>query len=97
MQAFMNIRMGSDDVALKVEAQGKRQGKNSTVEFLLVGRDQSRLTAKVATSVADAVYSGNIACGVFHIEQVFELASMKGWLEKEVRMEVWRDGERGSM
>ncbi|MBX4149394.1 saccharopine dehydrogenase family protein [Paenibacillus lautus] len=97
VKAFMNIRMGSDDVALKVEAQGKRRGKNSTVESLLVGRDQSRLTAKVAASVADALYSGNIACGVFHIEQVFELASMKGWLEKEVRMEVWRDGKRGSM
>ncbi|WP_181469703.1 saccharopine dehydrogenase family protein [Paenibacillus sp. MDMC362] len=97
VQAFMNKRMGSDDVALKIEAHGKRHGKNSTVESLLVGRDQSRITAKVAARVADAVYSGNIACGVFHIEQVFELASMKGWLEKEVRMEEWWDGERRGM
>lgn len=97
VQAFMHIRMGSDDVALKVEAQGKRHGKNSMVECLLVGRDQSRLTAKAAASVADAVYSGNTACGVFHIEQVFELANMKRWLEKEVSVEVWQDGERASM
>ncbi|MCV4230304.1 saccharopine dehydrogenase NADP-binding domain-containing protein [Virgibacillus sp. LDC1] len=95
VQAFMNIQMGSDDVALKVEAQGKRQGNSSTVECLLVGRDQSKLTARVAAMVADAVYSGKMACGVFHIEQVFELASMKDRLEKEVSVEVWRDGERG--
>lgn len=97
VQAFINIQMGSDDVALKVEAQGKRNGQNSTVECLLVGRDQSKLTARVAAMVADAVYSGNLACGVFHIEQVLELASMKGWLEENVSVEVWRDGEKGSI
>lgn len=65
------------------------------MECLLVGRDQSRLTAKVAATVADVVYSGNLPRGVFHIEQGFELASMKGWLEEEASLEVWRDGVKG--
>ncbi|WP_237566365.1 hypothetical protein [Paenibacillus sp. EZ-K15] len=62
-------------------------------ECLLVGRDQSRLTAKVAATVA--VYSGDLPGGVFHIEQWFELSSIKGWLEKEASIEVWRDGVKG--
>lgn len=90
----MNLKMGSDAVALRVDAYGQLHGKVSKVECLLVGRDQSRLTAKVAITVAEAVYKGDVPSGVFHIEQVYELADMEDWMEKEISVEVRRDGVR---
>lgn len=51
------------------------------------------MTAKVAIMVAEAVYNGNLSSGVFHIEQLFELADNKDCMEKEVSLEVRRDGE----
>ncbi|ETT58259.1 saccharopine dehydrogenase NADP-binding domain-containing protein [Paenibacillus sp. FSL H8-0457] len=94
VQAIMNLKMGSDAVALRVDAYGQLHGKVSKVECLLVGRDQSRLTAKVAITVAEAVYKGDVPSGVFHIEQVYELADMEDWMEKEISVEVRRDGVR---
>ncbi|MBY0163889.1 saccharopine dehydrogenase NADP-binding domain-containing protein [Cytobacillus firmus] len=94
VRAIMNIKMGSDDVALRVDAYGQLHGKDSKVECLLVGRDQSRLTAKVAITVAEAVYNGGLPSGVFHIDQLYELADMRDWMEKEVSVEVRRDGVR---
>lgn len=90
----MNIKMESDDVAIRVDAYGQLNGKDSKVECLLVGRDQSRLTAKVAITVAEALYNEDLPSGVFHIEQVYELADMKDWMDKEVSLEVRRDGVR---
>lgn len=94
VRAIMNIKIGSDDVAIRVDANGRLHGKDSKVECLLVGRDQSRLTAKVAITVAEAVYNGDLPSGEFHIEQVYELADMKEWMEKEISVEVRRDGVR---
>ncbi len=39
-------------------------------------------------SVADAIYRSAFPSGVYHIEQLFELENLQGWLQSEASIEI---------
>lgn len=78
--------MGDDRFAVKVKARGKAGKYAAIAECLLHGRDQSKMTAKVAAEVAKALYSQAFPHGVHHIEQLFKLEQMQDWLEQEASL-----------
>ncbi|GED17295.1 saccharopine dehydrogenase family protein [Aneurinibacillus migulanus] len=92
IRSFEQLHFGGDQFAVKVDAWGRKGGKDAAVECLLQGKDQSNMTAKVAVCVADALYSQVFPHGVYHIEQLFELKSMQDWLQQEASIEIRIDG-----
>ncbi|MGG1444245.1 hypothetical protein ABE354_19755 [Brevibacillus laterosporus] len=46
------------------------------------------MTAKVAVSLVDAIYRSAFPSGVYHIEQIFELENLQGWLPSEASIEI---------
>ncbi|MED1781062.1 saccharopine dehydrogenase NADP-binding domain-containing protein [Brevibacillus fortis] len=89
MEAFGRWKMGDDRFAIKVEARGKRGYDESTVECLLSGRDQSKMTAMVAAAVAKSLYEEAFPPGVHHIEQLFSLEKIRFWLEQEASLTMF--------
>ncbi|NEW05728.1 saccharopine dehydrogenase [Paenibacillus sp. SYP-B3998] len=92
VRSFSRLHFGVDKFAVKIDARGEKGGRNTTVACLLQGKDQSKITGKVAVTVADALYQKAFPHGVYHIEQLFDLASMQDWLWKEASVEIWKDG-----
>ncbi|MGG4495417.1 saccharopine dehydrogenase family protein [Brevibacillus reuszeri] len=88
IEAFERWKLGDDGFAIKVEAQGSVDNKETKVEWLLQGRDQSKITALVAAGVAKSLYTTEFSPGVFHIEQLFRLEQMRDWLEKQASLTV---------
>lgn len=86
--AFEKAKLGDDRFAVKVEARGKAGNNEATVECLLHGKDQSKMTAQVAVAVAKSLYHTGFPPGVYHIEQLFKWGQMKNWLEKEASLTV---------
>ncbi|WP_438351021.1 saccharopine dehydrogenase family protein [Paenibacillus sp. FA6] len=95
VQGFGKLHFGVDKFAVKVEARGRKGGKGgkeAIVECLLQGKDQSKMTAKVAVAVADALYREVFKHGVYHIDQLFDLRSMQDWLQHEASIEIRING-----
>lgn len=92
VKGFGKLHFGVDKFAVKVEARGRRGGKEAIVECLLQGKDQSKMTAKVAVAVADALYREEFKHGVYHIDQLFDLRSMQDWLQHEAAIEIRING-----
>ncbi|UKS25187.1 saccharopine dehydrogenase NADP-binding domain-containing protein [Paenibacillus sp. HWE-109] len=93
VRGFSKLHFGVDKFALKVEAHGEKGGKQTTVACLLQGSDQSQMTARVASYVADAVYSSKFPHGVYHIDQLFELTSLSDKVLKDAHIEMFVNGE----
>ncbi|MFS0557675.1 saccharopine dehydrogenase family protein [Brevibacillus sp. 179-C9.3 HS] len=89
IDAFERWKMGDDRFAIKVEARGKRGNNEATVECLLYGHDQSKMTACVAADVAKSLYTEAFPPGVHHIEQLFKLEKMRYWLEQETSLTIF--------
>ncbi|RXZ82962.1 saccharopine dehydrogenase [Paenibacillaceae bacterium] len=85
---FGKLRLGSEQFAVKVDAWGSKSGRESRAECLLVGNNQSRMTALTAIFVADALYRKEYPNGVFHIEQLFGISDMKNWIEREAELTI---------
>ncbi|MED1662805.1 saccharopine dehydrogenase family protein [Brevibacillus laterosporus] len=92
INCFSRIRMGGEQFAIKVDAWGIKENRNKSIGCLLHGKNQSNMTAKVAVSVADAIYRSSFPSGVYHIEQLFELENLQGWLQREASIEIHIDG-----
>lgn len=88
VQAFGKIRFGKELFALKIDAWGKKNGKDARVECLVQGENEAKITAKVATSVATIVYQSTLPHGVYHIEQLFELAHVMPSFEHLISIEM---------
>ncbi|MGG1658339.1 saccharopine dehydrogenase family protein [Brevibacillus sp. NRS-1366] len=88
IEAFEKWKLGDDRFAIKIETRGRAGNNEATVECLLHGKDQSKMTAKVAAEVAKSLYSTGFSPGVYHIEQLFKLEQMRNWLEKEASLTV---------
>lgn len=65
------IRFGKAMVAIKVDAQGIREGEEVRIESTVIGEHEADITAKVAAWVADTLYRMKVRHGVFHLEQLF--------------------------
>ncbi|OPH51359.1 saccharopine dehydrogenase [Paenibacillus ferrarius] len=89
VRGFGKLHFGVDKFAVKVEAQGEREGNEATVSCLLHGRDQSQMTARVAASVADALCSHTFPHGVYHIDQLFELAALSDKVLENASVELF--------
>ncbi|MFH1908875.1 MAG: saccharopine dehydrogenase NADP-binding domain-containing protein [Chloroflexota bacterium] len=72
IQGLRNLRIGSDQFALKVEASGRKNGDEIKFSSTVRGAGEARMTGLVAAQVAHRLYSGIYPAGVFHIEQLFE-------------------------
>jgi len=88
IESFERWKLGDDRFAIKVEARGRAGNKEARVECLLHGKDQSHMTALVASAVAKTLYTTEFSPGVFHIEQLFRLEQMRNWLEKQASLTV---------
>ncbi|MCC3374215.1 saccharopine dehydrogenase family protein [Cohnella sp. REN36] len=88
VQLFGKVRFGKDIYAVKIDAQGKKDQKDVKVECFLQGRNEARITAKVAAAVADTVYRSELPYGVYHIEQLFELDSILHPIRQEVAFDT---------
>ncbi|CCF15186.1 hypothetical protein BLGI_3128 [Brevibacillus laterosporus GI-9] len=48
----------------------------------------------MSEGVADAVYCSSFPSGVYHIEQLFELENLQGWLQSEIVIECCINGNQ---
>ncbi|WP_449600037.1 saccharopine dehydrogenase family protein [Paenibacillus sp. Marseille-Q9583] len=81
VRAMERLHIGSDQFAIKVEARGRnREGKPMHVDLILQGKNQSIITAKVTAAVSKLLYDSPFPGGVFHIEQITDLA----YIQKEL-------------
>lgn len=89
IQSLERWKMGGDRFAIKVVARGMQEGRESIVKGMLVGHDQSKMTAMVAADVAISLYTKRYPPGVHHIEQLFNLEKMKNWLRNEASLTIF--------
>ncbi|MDA7026367.1 saccharopine dehydrogenase [Bacillus sp. CLL-7-23] len=68
-----SLKMGSSEYAVKVDGNGTKAGRYEEVGVSLYGENESLMTARVAFTVANALYRGHFPNGVFHIDECFEL------------------------
>lgn len=94
IDCFSKLYMGKEQFAIKVDAQGIKENRNASIGCLLHGKHQSNLTARVAVFVADAIYRSSFPSGVYHIEQLFELENLQGWLQSEIAIEFCINGNQ---
>jgi saccharopine dehydrogenase-like NADP-dependent oxidoreductase len=94
VRGFGTVHIGGDAVAVKVDARGNRNGKETKVECRLRGHHQSDLTAKAAVFAALALYRSELPHGVFHMEQCFSWSRMQDWLGKQVDVDIQVNGQR---
>ncbi|WP_410767914.1 saccharopine dehydrogenase family protein [Fontibacillus sp. BL9] len=86
LNMFASFKPGEPIFAVKVDAIGKKQGKIMTAECFLHGLHEADATAKTAAAIAKALYASDHPHGVFHIEELFEFATLKENLTGTVEM-----------
>ncbi|MBE3648452.1 saccharopine dehydrogenase [Paenibacillus polymyxa] len=94
VRSFGKVHLGGNAVAVKVDAQGTLNGKETRVECRLRGHHQSDLTAKAAVFAALALYRSELPYGVFHMEQVFSWDHMRAWLGQQVDLDIQVNGQQ---
>lgn len=94
VRLFERIKIGSDTVAVKIDAWGERGGEKLHVEVFMHGRKESAVTGTVAAFVADRLYREDHASGVFHIDQIFDLEELLRWSDHAFRVEAAINGHR---
>ncbi|AJS60446.1 saccharopine dehydrogenase family protein [Paenibacillus sp. IHBB 10380] len=78
VKSFGKLRFGSERFAVKVDAYGYKDGSHMIGEYCIQGTNESKITAKTAAAVAEAVYSATeLPTGVFHLEQLFGMTMDK--------------------
>ncbi|KQL46034.1 hypothetical protein AN963_13590 [Brevibacillus choshinensis] len=77
VRLFGAIRLGKELFAIKVDANGD----GGEVEYLIAGKKEAEITAKVAAWTADAIYRKDLPKGVYHMEQLFELEDVWEYIQ----------------
>lgn len=72
-KTLKTLRFGTDQFALKVEVTGRKNGDEITIDSIIRGNGEARMTGLVTAHVARQLYNGNYPPGVYHIDQIFEL------------------------
>ena len=86
VKVFERFQLGSDIFAVKVDAIGEKEGKRAEYHCSVIGHKEGLITGKVAGLVAEKVYTGAYASGVFHIEQLFEPEEILKELEENMEI-----------
>ena len=86
VKVFENFRLGSDIFAVAVDAIGEKEGKRAEYHCSIIGHKEGIITGKVAGLVAEKIYNGAYASGVFHIEQLFEPEEILKELEENIEI-----------
>jgi hypothetical protein len=94
VRSFGKIHLGGNAVAVKVDARGTLNGKETKVECRLRGHHQSDLTAKATVFAALALYRSELPYGVFHMEQVFSWNRMQAWMGQQVAVDIQVNGQQ---
>ncbi|WP_342419721.1 saccharopine dehydrogenase NADP-binding domain-containing protein [Paenibacillus sp. FSL H8-0168] len=94
VRSFGKVHIGGDAVAVKVDARGTLNGKETKVECRLRGHHQSDLTAKATVFAALALYRSELPYGVFHMEQVFSWNRMQAWMGQQVAVDIQVNGQQ---
>lgn len=89
---FGKMRLGSELFAVKIDARGEKFGESALVECFLQGKNEASITAKVAATVANAVYRDSFSYGVYHIEQLFGLKQILHPIHQLVAFETRMNG-----
>lgn len=89
VRAMERLHLGSDQFAIKVEARGRnREGKPTRADLILQGKNQSVVTAKVTAAVSKLLYDSPFSGGVYHIEEITDLAYIQNELGSTLSMEI---------
>ncbi|OMF12803.1 saccharopine dehydrogenase [Paenibacillus sp. FSL H7-0331] len=88
IQLFGKLRFGKEMFAVKIDAWGKKGQDDVLIECLVQGIKEANITAKVAATVADRVYSSVLPHGVYHIDQLFEWEKLLPSLPPEVMIDI---------
>jgi len=88
IRGLRNMRFGSDQFALKVEAKGRKNGAEAKFSSTVRGAGEARMTGLVAAQVAHLLYTGTYPSGIFHIDQLFELAPLTNHLIENSLLEI---------
>ncbi|MEI7024924.1 saccharopine dehydrogenase family protein [Paenibacillus sp. y28] len=93
VQSFGAVRFGEELFAVKVEARGRSGQKPALAECFFHGNNEAELTARAAGSVADSVYRRSFPAGVHHIEQLFDLHSLRPAVQEGTTLEICLNGQ----
>ncbi|OPA75258.1 saccharopine dehydrogenase [Paenibacillus selenitireducens] len=85
VQLFGQLKLGTDQYALKVDAWGRKSHKKVRSELFLHGNNEARITALTAAAVANIVYEKSLRQGVFHIEQLLDWQTVRDSVELSVQ------------
>ncbi|MBU8684896.1 hypothetical protein MOD14_18270 [Bacillus haynesii] len=84
------LNIGSAQYAVKVDAEGLKNGRSAGTGIALLGENESFITAQTAAAAASALYTGSFPHGIYHLEQLFELE----WEGRETCLKQKETGER---
>ncbi|OCL26344.1 Saccharopine dehydrogenase [Orenia metallireducens] len=84
IKIFEKINLGSDLFAAKVDALGKKDGKEIKFECSILGNNQSKITGKITSIIANYIYTKKYPAGVYHIEEIFSIEDIMEELSKYI-------------
>ncbi|MBN3527084.1 saccharopine dehydrogenase NADP-binding domain-containing protein [Paenibacillus apiarius] len=88
------LHFGGDQFAVKAEARGRsKEGKPALAECFLQGRDHSAVTAQVAAAAAAMLIDSSSPAGVYHLEQLTDVATML----KELGPDIMFDTQQSTL
>ncbi|RKL65756.1 Saccharopine dehydrogenase [Salipaludibacillus neizhouensis] len=90
VRIFENVHLGSDLFSAKVEASGKKDGKATEFECSVIGKNESRITGKVAAILTEFMYTKEYPSGVYHIEQIVSCQDIIEQLPEDIKFYVNR-------
>ncbi|WP_342535259.1 saccharopine dehydrogenase NADP-binding domain-containing protein [Lysinibacillus sp. FSL K6-1151] len=74
---IQKIKIGSEVCGIHVEAIGKKHHKEAVFTLDFLDRDESLVTAKVATAIAKELLNNKHPFGTYHIEELFTLETLQ--------------------
>ncbi|GAB6098451.1 hypothetical protein JCM16358_03300 [Halanaerocella petrolearia] len=85
VELFSKFNLGSEVFSAKVDAVGKKDGKETKFECSVLGNNQSRITGQVAQVITEYIYTTDYSSGVYHIEEIFDLQDILDQLSESIR------------
>lgn len=91
---FGKMSFGTAKFAVKIDAWGNKGQESMKVECFLKGENEADITAKVASAVANKVYTSSLPHGVYHIDQLFDLETLIYPIYPSVSIETRINGSK---
>ena len=84
LSTFQRLHIGTDTYAVKAEVKGIKNGKGVIVQSSIYGNNNTDITGRVTSLVADQLIKNKYPDGFFFIEQLFELDDLLPILLKDI-------------